>query len=297
MDDIITVRCPSCGNTYNVDFGNGNTFKCSHCGNTNLIRPNLIHNPYRDGYEEERGRIDARRKEQLANASQNNKANSSMSRKKPRVGKVIAIIICVVVATQILPMIISLISDSYTENSNKHALTDTAETRIAEDTATNTNSRSNGSYNEGIIACSFPDAEETSEQTKWIYLTDLTAYSGFPFSKSSNTKDIFGNEYNCSLQGYRDDDSAIWRLNYEYTTLVCTIGVPSICRGANTDWYSGSLRIYCDDVIVYEKSCIDSLTESEIVTIDVSNTKDLKIQICADYCYLEPAVFDPILYK
>lgn len=138
---------------------------------------------------------------------------------------------------------------------------------------------------------------EISEQAKWVYLTDCTPYSGLPFSKSGNTSDIFGNEYGCSLRGYQDEASAIWRLNYEYNTLVFTLGVPSMCRGSNPDWYSGSIKIYCDDVIVYEKSCIDSLTESEVVTVDVSNTNNLKIQISAVYHYLEPAVFDPVLYK
>ena len=235
MSHYISNTCPNCGNS-REDLINiyDNMLFCKSCGTTSRLindkssvstptpAPTPAPTPIRNNF-------------------------STSTRRKPRAGKIIAIIACVVFATQILPMFITLIIGSNTKASAVHEITDT---RIADNASPYTNPRSerasNDSYNEEVTGCSFSVSEETSAQVKWVYLTDLPSYSGIPFS-TSNRRDIFGNEYSCSFSGYRDEDYAIWRLNKEYSTLTFTIGVPSRCRGSNPDWYSGSLKVYCDD--------------------------------------------------
>ena len=154
--------------------------------------------------------------------------------------------------------------------------------------------------------------EEYSAEPDYVYLTSLSPYThsagGFPFfDVYSGDKDIFGNVYTTGFQGHLSscDGEAyvIYRLNGEYSQFVFTLAIDSADCGNQGE---GSMFVYADDELVFERNRITSDTETETITINISGVKDLRIEIYGQttpevsitgFSSVWPMMADPILYR
>ena len=113
-----------------------------------------------------------------------------------------------------------------------------------------------------------------------INLFDLYAYQG-ELSVSRIISDNMGNEHTNAFVGYSRVYSAVYDIGGKYTTLLGTVAVTK--TNQDNDYARdkrGYLKIYGDDVLLWEDSSISSSTKPYEMSVDISGVTDLRIEIC-----------------
>lgn len=97
--------------------------------------------------------------------------------------------------------------------------------------------------------------------------------------------DTLGNQYSTGIRGYasvEDSDTfdwncyCIWDIGGKYNLLTATGIILESNKGSNCE---GSLKIYGDGILLYEKSGIGSQTKPYHIEIDITGVTDLKIEM------------------
>lgn len=273
------VSCGNCANTQGIIFCDNSKIYCPVCNTYSVIKtdkPKIQEDPH----------------VKVSDTSTNNV--KTPARGKPRVGKVIAIIVCIVFFIQILPFAISQISIAIEEYESKHATTETSEARAVDGP---NGGRTGTMATPTPIPTPTPTIAYETDLPSRIYLTDLDSYTGDDFRRIRvGDTDIFGNTYHCGFRGYTREDSASWRLNGAYSMFSFTFGVHSKNKGY---YGSGSISIYKDGELIWECLDITSIHESETVNLDITGAKDLTVTIrsSGDVFPMEPSIFDPVLCR
>lgn len=92
----------------------------------------------------------------------------------------------------------------------------------------------------------------------------------------SNRSDILGNRYEWSFLIYSSKTSSTWDIGGKYSTLSATVGIDYGSRGKK---YTGYIRIYGDDRMLFEAKDIASDTKSYPIEVDIRGVTDLKIEM------------------
>lgn len=287
----INLICNQCDG--NIIF-NSKTHRgyCESCGREYLFTPeNIGEDPEKFGYEWQRGvnrAIEEQARTIKTSNSQNNYSKPTQTPTPARKSSSTAVTVCTIVAiivflTYILPLFVA------------YSFKNTSKNAAPNKTTNSSSSRNYSDYEDVVHTSTTVDTESIPEQPQKVYLTDLIPFSGLNFRLLNNEKDIFENQYRTGFSASHERAST-WRLDGQYKKLTFTSGVPSYCRGADPKIYSADIRIYTDDSLVFETT-LNPLSESGFVELDVTNCKDLRIEMEGVYWYLEPAIFDPILYK
>ncbi|MBR5974592.1 MAG: NPCBM/NEW2 domain-containing protein [Clostridiales bacterium] len=281
---IRSRTCPNCGAQYDVRNG---YYHCPYCNSTFDILPDesevVRHTPTFETRENSPASLPSV-------PSQANIPSHSLND-----GFSFAAIACGVIAVIVIISIFNLgkKKDSWTlsDNANRNGNTE------------NTISNGSSSHKPSDTNAAQPTVPDH------VYLTSIEPYTystnSFPFYElCDGSKDIFGNAYSTGIRANKGEASVSYRLDSAYRFFTFTLAVDEYEK-SNKD-VEGSVRVYADGVIIFERVGITSDFETESVSLDVSGTKDLTIELYGDYVTeasitgfrtLYPMICDPILYR
>ncbi len=288
---INRLQCDSCGNTRDIQLVD-NKFKCPICGTVNTVSHDMYHDPYRDAYSEQKGRLDAidEYKKNMANHtiqqpggnSQARSANQSATTKAAShsggIGRFLVLAIVCLISYYLISSIVGSVASIMSSSS---------QTKQENDYGSN-----------GVNQVSVPPEIECNDESEYVppvvSLLSVKAYTDSALSETYCLDDIYGNNYQDGLELISDEPCmATYRLDGKYEKLTFYSAVRSWDAGCSG---TGYIAIYCDNSLVYERD-VDSLSEPDYVEINISGAKDVSIYVVSNYAGLVTTIYEPKLHS
>ena len=111
---------------------------------------------------------------------------------------------------------------------------------------------------------------------------DLTTLEPYHESKwiefKKDVEDSLGNTYSTGIEACNGDQFMTWDLGGRYTVLTAKGIIERWDRNISTERKPSTLRIYGDDVLLYEKTDIKSTTKPYDIKVDITGVTDLRIE-------------------
>ncbi len=135
--------------------------------------------------------------------------------------------------------------------------------------------------------CKICGAKEIDQSKRPKSLGSLTPCSGGKYYSSADRKDIYGNDFSEglvfslfkeSIYKIENERSTEYVLNRAYRKLTATTMVDADSR----DNFEGRLRIYVDDVLVFDSGTITKKSQPINIEIDISNAVFIKVYATCD---------------
>jgi len=147
-------------------------------------------------------------------------------------------------------------------------------------------SKEQGSNLDGSISSKEPENEDINPTNhEYISLFDLTPHTTgtFKLSIEEHKKDNVGNIYEKSFRAYMGISDGGQSYTYDVGKLYNVLtGVASIPEGRESSTYTGYLKIYGDDILLWSKTDFDASTKPTDISVDITGVTDLKIEMAAD---------------
>lgn len=133
----------------------------------------------------------------------------------------------------------------------------------------------------------FLGAPDAPSAESYASAADLSAFSAyrkgrFDLAEDYNIQDSRGNQYDFALRGYmmQKDGTAyqVYDIGGNYQFFTATVA-PALMRNTPQDGYTGLIRIYGDDRLLWSDERVNSLTRPYDITVYIGHVQDLKIEI------------------
>ena len=115
----------------------------------------------------------------------------------------------------------------------------------------------------------------SQEQPSSVMLYDLHSYIG-NLHKMDIIDDNLGNTYYHAI-AFFSEETAIYDIGQKYSTLTGTLAVTKADSGPLDSEQNGYVRIYGDDVLLWEDCTLNSYTKPYDFSVDITGVTDLKI--------------------
>lgn len=134
-----------------------------------------------------------------------------------------------------------------------------------------------------------------------LYEMEPFAIGDFGLGTDDTKEDTMGSVRNNVIRGYMDADDnqySIYHIDGKYNTLKGTIAVT---KGSIGSKKIGYIKIYGDDLLLWEDTNISAMTEPYDINVNISGVRQLKIEMCGPgnmgWSGISVMLCDPILQK